>query len=640
MSSLLKLAGDSRSQAKIYVDDVFSAFNYAGNSASRNIVNGVDLSQGGMVWTKMRTLASSHYLIDTVRGASQALKANSQVGQASITTDFSGFNANGYSLGVPASTVEFNKAGYDYVSYSFKKSPKFFDVVSFTLGNNADRRINHNLGVPPGLIVLKVTSSGGNWCVYHRSLATPQSSFLFLNTTDQPTNAANFWGSAPTASDFGINEPSLGGNGYSVIGYVFAHDATTDGLIKCDSVTLDGGGSGTINLGWEPQFILYKNLASGADWMIEDVARSLNAVRPGNVIKPNLTDVEGVGSGLLKVTPTGFTIAGGVGNATYVFMAIRRSNKPPTLANQVFKPVLRTGTGAVDALTGIGFAPDIVAGKVRYPSNNIGFIYDRQRGRNSDLKFAASDLENTSASNSQDLVSFDSDGISLGVNNNTLMNASGTNTALWLFRRAAKFLDIVAYTGSGNNNPKSHGLGVKPELMLIKCRAGGTASWYVYHASLGASKFLMLDSANSVGNSPNAFASNEPTDTQFTVLGHTTVNGPGYDYMAYLFASLPGISKIGSYTGNGTSQTIDCGFAAGARFGLIKRTDAAGDWYVFDSARGVVTGNEPVFKLNGSSAELTMENIVDPVASGFIVNQSTATNVNVTGANYIYFAIA
>ena len=94
------------------------------------------------------------------------------------------------------------------------------------------------------------------------------------------------------------------------------------------------------------------------------------------------------------------------------------------------------------------------------------------------------------------------------------------------------------------------------------------------------------------------------------------------------------------YTGNGSTQTINCGFATGARFILIKRTDDNGDWYVWDSARGIVSANDPHLSLNTTAAEVTTDDSVDPDNSGFIVNQVAATNINVSAASYIYLAIA
>ena len=97
---------------------------------------------------------------------------------------------------------------------------------------------------------------------------------------------------------------------------------------------------------------------------------------------------------------------------------------------------------------------------------------------------------------------------------------------------------------------------------------------------------------------------------------------------------------LGSYTGNGTNQTIDCGFSAGAKFVLIKRTDSTGDWFLWDSVRGIVAGNDPHFSLNTTAAEVTTDDSIDPDSSGFIVNQVAATNVNVSSATYIYYAVS
>jgi hypothetical protein len=112
------------------------------------------------------------------------------------------------------------------------------------------------------------------------------------------------------------------------------------------------------------------------------------------------------------------------------------------------------------------------------------------------------------------------------------------------------------------------------------------------------------------------------------------------NYVTYLFASAPGVSKVFSYTGNGSSQTINCGFTGGARFILIKRTDSTGDWYVWDTARGIVAGNDPHLSLNTTAAEVTSDDTIDTNSTGFVVNQVAATNVNVNAATYIGLAIS
>jgi hypothetical protein len=118
------------------------------------------------------------------------------------------------------------------------------------------------------------------------------------------------------------------------------------------------------------------------------------------------------------------------------------------------------------------------------------------------------------------------------------------------------------------------------------------------------------------------------------------VNYAGGTYVAYLFASCPGVSKVGTYTGTGATQVINCGFAAGARFVLIKRTDSTGDWYVWDSARGIVAGNDPYLTLNSTAAEVTGTDWVNTAASGFELSNAGGNLVNINTASYIFLAIA
>jgi hypothetical protein len=112
------------------------------------------------------------------------------------------------------------------------------------------------------------------------------------------------------------------------------------------------------------------------------------------------------------------------------------------------------------------------------------------------------------------------------------------------------------------------------------------------------------------------------------------------ELLAYLFATLAGVSKVGSYTGTGATLNVDCGFSAGARFILIKRTDSTGDWYVWDSARGIVVGNDPYLLLNTTAAQVTSTDYIDPLSSGFTVTSSAPAALNASGGTYIFLAIA
>ena len=122
-------------------------------------------------------------------------------------------------------------------------------------------------------------------------------------------------------------------------------------------------------------------------------------------------------------------------------------------------------------------------------------------------------------------------------------------------------------------------------------------------------------------------------------------------FVAYLFATAPGISKVFSYTGNGgtagsagTSQTINCGFSTGARFVMIKCTSHTSDWVVADTTRGIIAGNDNILSLNTTAAEVTTTDLIDTDTSGFIVNQlatgTTSADFNVTSRTYIGLAFS
>ena len=190
----------------------------------------------------------------------------------------------------------------------------------------------------------------------------------------------------------------------------------------------------------------------------------------------------------------------------------------------------------------------------------------------------------------------------------------------------------------------AHNLGVAPEMMWIKCRSA-VANWQVYHTGLDATnpshKYIQLNSTNAVADWDGAFGDTEPTDTNFYVgEASNPTNLSGRQYIAYLFASLDGVSKVGSYTGTGSTLNIDCGFSSGARFVLIKRTDSNGDWMLFDTERGIVVGNDPFLMLNETNAENSGQDLVDPYSSGFTLTNSGNGNVNGSGGSYIYYAIA
>ena len=310
--------------------------------------------------------------------------------------------------------------------------------------------------------------------------------------------------------------------------------------------------------------------------------------------------------------------------------------KTPESGTEVFKPLSETGTGAsrtVDA----GFPVDTFFIKDRTgltgPTAGGNVFYDRLRGNSNVLQTQSTAAEAVSATYT---ALFNS------VQNGVVLSDTWSSYGYreYCFRRATGFFDVVAYTGNGSVTTQAHNLGVFPELMIVK-RRSTAASWYLYVASLGADKEMILD-YTLANQFDGAFLwdSTNPTSSVFTLGADTTVNGTGSTYIAYLFATLAGVSKVGSYTGTGADLNVDCGFSAGARFILIKRSDSTGDWYVWDSARGIVAGNDPYLLLNSTAAEVTSTDYIDPLSSGFTVTSSAPAALNASGGSYLFLAIA
>jgi len=229
------------------------------------------------------------------------------------------------------------------------------------------------------------------------------------------------------------------------------------------------------------------------------------------------------------------------------------------------------------------------------------------------------------------------DGIEIGTDTRT--NWSSGTYVSWMWKRAPGYFDAVAYTGNGTSGRTvSHNLGVAPEMMWVKGR-NYVENWGVYHKDVGATKYLLLNDEIAAATYSSAWNNTAPTSSVFTLGGWNSVNESGYNYIAYLFASAPGVSKVGSYTGNGTSQTIDCGFTSGARFVLIKVASTDDHWHLWDSVRGINAGSEPYLRPNLSSAEISGRDRIDPHSSGFAVDGTDSSN-NKNGETYIFYAVA
>ncbi len=588
------------------------------------------LGRGGLVWLKGRSDAFGHVLSDTVRGATKTVYTHSTYQQETVANSLTSFNNTGFSLGF-SPVIDINNNTKTFASWTFRKANKFFDVQTVTVSGGVTATVDLSSLTTVGMVAVKRTDSTSAWFVYHRSCTATK--LVYLNTTAAETSDASISLSGTTLSLLGGTIP----NGTYIV-YAWAHDTTANtGMIQCGTYT--DTADFTVTLGWEPQYVLVKVTNTTGSWTVQDSMRGLVTDGTSYKLKPDTTDSES-GTTQIKPTATGFRGLAGLGN-TYVYMAIRRPNKPPTSGTQVYNAIARAGTQTVATVTGVGFAPDMVitTGRTNVVGNPI--FTDRLRGANIQTRSDSMIAESTYT---DVITGYGMDGVMLGNDLTTgFVNYSPSQTYInWFFKRAPEVFDEVCYSGTASASlVLNHSLGVSPELIIIKCRStGGDASrnWYVSTTG-DLTKHLFLNTTAAYGTTEHQVEA--ISSTTFQLRGNENLTSASGDtYVAYLFATKAGISKVGSYTGNGSTQTIDCGFSAGARFILVKRTDSTGAWFVFDNTRGIVAAEDPHLSLNTAAAEVTTDDSVDPDVSGFKVNELAATHINVTSATYIFLAMA
>lgn len=324
------------------------------------------------------------------------------------------------------------------------------------------------------------------------------------------------------------------------------------------------------------------------------------------------------------------------------------SSTPAPVTTEYFSPNAYSGTGSTQAIVnGINFLSyggmvwqkkrTLVAGNL---NNHV--IFDTARSFNSALFPDLYDAEINPGNGT--FQSWNSNGFTVG-SGSTRINRPGETYISWSFREATGFFDVVTYSGTGNIQTISHNLGAIPRMIIFKQRNASSTVWAVYHQSLGTTVHLPLNLDE--GSSPSALLTATPTSSNFTLpASENRCNQSGVNYVAYLFGSLAGGSAVGGYTGNGSTLSVDCGFTTGARFVLIKRSNpkvfgdnAARNWYIWDTARGITSGNDPHLTPNSNAVEASADSI-GPNSVGFNVIQNATTIINISGASYVYLAIA
>ena len=323
-----------------------------------------------------------------------------------------------------------------------------------------------------------------------------------------------------------------------------------------------------------------------------------------------------------------------------------------------FQTALYTGTGSGQQVINDGnsdLQPDWIWVKRR---DSLGYhqIIDSSRGGTKRLWTNDTGAEGTQ----NNVASFDSDGFTAGNESDitpastsqvawqwkanggtTASNTDGSITSTVQANTTAGF-SIVTYTGNDTGGATiGHGLGSTPNVIIVKVRSA-VDPWSVYHSantSAPETDYLVLDSTAATADHSNRWQDTAPTSTLITLGASGTVNGNGLTYVAYCFAEKQGYSKFGSYTGNGNADGtfIYTGFAPA--WVMIKRTDTAKNWYIFDNKRPGYNVINRLIAPNLNSAEVDGSEKIDLLSNGFKLRQDFS-HTNTDGGTFIYVAFA
>ncbi len=655
----------------ILPSDSFSAVTYTGNGSTQSIT-GVGF-QPDFVWIKGRTSADNNFIFDSTRGDSVTMNTNLQAPQYA-DTGITSFDTGGFTLGSGAGE---NRNGDDYVAWCLKanggttttgtgtggvssvthqlNSDAGFCITKFTVPSaSGGPTTTHGLDSTPDFIIMKrITAVEQSWWVWHNSF-TSGNDYLQLQTTGAKGSSVNVWnGTAPDATKVTLGAWNLQGDDY--IMYAFKN---VDGFSKFGSYTGNGSTDGPIvETGFEPAFLLIKPTNITGHWRILDNKR--NQTNPRNsTLKPDESEAETTHANeQVDFLSNGFQLKtahngrnGNGDNYIYIAFAADPDTTAPTLADS-FGAVTYTGDGnSSRVVTGLDFKPDLIWNK-QYNGTTNHVLTDSVTGLN---KYLTPSNSNAAASSTY-YSSFNSNGWTMG--NNHLNANSNESFINWAWKagggvptynttgsinstvsaNANAGFSISNFTGTGSAGTVAHGLSSTPEFVIIK-NVSNVGSWLTWHKDYGGGdKYIYLDSSNAVATQSQFFNSTAPTSSVFSVGNHGDINGSGHHVAAYCFHSVSGYSKIGSYTGTGSSGNAQSiGFQPD--FVMIK-SKANYNWNIYDSKRpsGSITGRYMLIANANDSQYTTSVVHIDLTSTGFSFPNGYDGS-NKSSQEYIYMA--
>jgi len=577
-------------------------------------------------------ITTKNITFNDVNGASDPTPL---VNIASIGGDHSG-NSNDFL----AKSLDSNSKTLDSPTNNFATwNPLNLQVVAATLSEGNLKAVTPASG--NGLTMGTIAASSGSWYweVLAQSAPSDTVSIGIKDVTDY-----NFGWLGSQSGDYSYRNNGQKANNNTSVSYGATYTSGDIIGIKLDltagTITFykNNVSQGVAYSGLTSEYVAaMSDLTGGSGTFVVNFGQDSSFA--GNKTAQSNTDDNGYGD-FYYSPPTGF-------------LALCTANLPePTVVpSEHFNTVLYTGNATAKSITGVGFQPDFLWNKTRSAHQNH-FVYDVIRGVNKELRTN----NNTAEGTNDGVTSFDSDGFSVGSSNDC--NESGQTYVEWCWKANGSGssntdgsitstvsantdagFSIVSYTATGTSSASvGHGLSKAPEMIIQKSRTT-TNYWATYVPTIngtGSVKFNGTDAAH-IGvwywNNQNT------TNSVFYVNNnHTNISG---DDIAYCFHSVEGYSKVGSYTGNGSTDGTFVYTGFRPAYVMVKRTDAAGhDWQLYDVKRDPYNGMNHTLRANTSTPEQVNSSYpFDFTSNGFKL-RVTWGDLNTSGGNYIFIAFA
>ena len=336
--------------------------------------------------------------------------------------------------------------------------------------------------------------------------------------------------------------------------------------------------------------------------------------------------------------------------------------KPTVLRPQRhFETLLYTGTGSSNSVTGLEFSPDLIWAKRRDTGGHHHLWVDTIRGGTKSLMSNNTDAENSNANRD---MTFLANGIRWNSNTGNA-NASGGTYVVWCWKAGGTAVSnsdgtitssvsanteagfsIVSFTGNATSGATvGHGLNKKPKWIIVKER-GNTNDWTVYHESLGYTGggdtyVLFLNLENDYGGGfAGGFNNTAPTSSVFSLGNSNETNKSGGSFIAYCWSEIPGYSKFGSYTGNGSSDGVVVELGFRPAWVMVKRVNQAAAWNIMDNKRAGYNSDNDYLQPDNDLAESDgSPGTVDLLSNGFKCTTTSGTHNN-SGGTFVYMAFA